>query len=536
MTDQIARATRLAEHAGRTFDVVIIGGGIVGASSAREAAAAGYSVLLAEKGDFATGATSRSSRLLHCGLRYFEAPDPIRHFVTHPGRFATAIRMARQAMMERREMVKTVPMRVTPLDFHFPVYRGGSYGRWHTDAAFRLLGRLAPRDVPLDYRMLDRAEALQNPMVAALGNTDALECVARFTEYQFNWPERICIDALLEAERRGAVVLNYTSAALGEMTGGLRDVTLTQPGAAPVVVRARRVMSMAGIWIDELSRQRRPDAARRVFGTKGAHIVVSLPDAYRRQGISTLNSAGEPFYCIPWHHLHYIGPTETPYDGDPDDITTDRNDLEFLLSETANMFPGLNVTAADVLRTWAGVRPLTHDSAHPKGNRSRQLHDLSSDGLPGVHAMTAAPIMTHRDAGREVVRTLRRVLPPSGEAGAPDYSCALPVENSNTPRIVADIPGYHLADVRHAVRHEHARGLMDVLYRRTGLGLRHDFTDKELARVADVMAAELGWDPDWRAHEIRSFRRQTDHLFALAMGRASQIGANADILQHGEAP
>lgn len=520
--------------ANQTFDVVVIGGGIVGASTAREATAAGYSVLLVEKDDFATGATSRSSRLLHCGLRYFEAPNPARYFATHPGRFLTALRMARQAMRERREMVKTAAARTVALDFHFPVFRDGPYAPWQTDLAFRLLGRLAPDDVPLNYRNLDRKAALENPMVAALANTDALVSVARFTEYQFNWPERLCIDAILDAEKKGAVVLNYTRAALGGMAGNLRLVTLTDSTGRSVAVRARRVMTMAGIWIDGLLQQGRPGVSRRVFGTKGAHIVVRLPEKFRSQGISVLNSKGEPFYCIPWHDLHYIGPTETPYDGDPDDIRTDQHDLAFLLSETASLFPGLNVTGKDVLRTWAGVRPLTYDKAHPKGNRSRKLHDLSADGLPGVYAMTAAPIMSHRDAGREVVHTLRQALRPSGPETVPDYSSALPVENSNSAPIVAGLPEYHLADVRHAVRQEHARGLMDVLYRRTGLGLRHDFSDEELSRVAEVMGEELRWSDLQRQAEIRKFRAQTDRLFTLADGRITKIGTNADASQQGE--
>jgi glycerol-3-phosphate dehydrogenase len=534
MNQEEDTAVTIEAIANRTFDVVVIGGGIVGASTAREAAAAGYSVLLAEKNDFATGATSRSSRLLHCGLRYFEAPDPVRYFASHPGRFLTALRMARQAMMERREMVKTSPARTVPLDFHFPVFRGGPYKRWQTDVAFRLLGRLAPRDVPLNYQNLDRDAALENPMVAALANTDALVSVARFTEYQFNWPERICIDAILDAESKGAVVLNYTSAAIGEMADEGRVVWLTDSAGRSVEVRGRRVLSMAGIWIDTLVQQARPGASRRVFGTKGAHIVVRLPEKYRRQGISTLNSEGEPFYCIPWHDLHYIGPTETPFDGDPEDIRTDKQDLAFLLSETASLFPGLNVTAKDVLRTWAGVRPLTYDKAHPKGNRSRRLHDLSADGLPGVYAMTAAPIMSHRGAGREVVRMLSRTMPPSGQQTAPDYGGTLPVENSNTAPIVAGLPGYHLADVCHAVRHEHARTLMDVLYRRTGLGLRHDFADEELSRVADVMGEELHWSDLRQQQEIRMFRAQNDRLFTLADGRTTKIGANADASQQGE--
>lgn len=528
MHSQDPYSTPLNAIADRTFDVVVIGGGIVGASAAREAAAAGYSVLLAEKDDFATGSTSRSSRLLHCGLRYFEAPNPLRYFALHPGRFLTSLRMAKQAMTERREMVLTAPARTTPLDFHFPVFRNGPYKSWQTDIAFRLLGGLAPKDVPLNYRNLDRDAALRNPLVAALANTDDLVSVARFTEYQFNWPERICIDAILEAEDKGAVVLNYTNAAIGDISANLRLVTLTDRSGQSVNVKGRRVLSMAGIWIDTLLQQNTPDLPRKIFGTKGAHIVIRLPDQFRKQGISTLNSEGEPFYCIPWHDLHYIGPTETPFKGNPEDIRTDQQDLDFLLSETASLFPGLNVTASDVLRTWAGVRPLTYDPAHPKGNRSRRLHDLSGDGLPGVYAMTAAPIMSHRDAGREVVRALKRTLPAAGVHSAPDYRCSGPIENSNTAPIVAGKSDYRLADVRHAVRHEHAKSLMDVLYRRTGLGLRHDFTPEELSRVAEAMGQELGWTDTQRQEEIRTFREQSDRLFTLAAGRETKIGTHVD--------
>ncbi|MDO9523974.1 MAG: FAD-dependent oxidoreductase [Gemmobacter sp.] len=525
---------RLSNVADQTFDVVVIGGGIVGASSAREAASAGYSVLLAEKDDFAAGSTSRSSRLLHCGLRYFEAPNPVRYFASHPGRFLTSLRMARQAMLARHEIVTTSAARATPLDFHFPIFRDGPYKPWQTDVAFRLLGSLAPKDVPLDYANLSREQALKNPLVAALANTDALLSVARFTEYQFDWPERICIDAILDAESKGAVALNRTSAAIGEMKDGLRIVTLTDTAGRSVEVKARRVLAMSGIWIDEVLQHSQPNVPRKIFGTKGAHIVIRLPAKFRRQGISTINSEGEPFYCIPWHDLHYIGPTETPYDGDPNDIRTEKQDLDFLLSETAQLFPGLNVTARDVVRTWAGVRPLTYDTAYPKGNRSRKLHDLAADGLPGVFAMTAAPIMSHRNAGREVVSILKRKLTPSIAPKAPDYSGTRPAENSNTAPIVAGLLEYHMADVRNAVKKEHATSLMDVLYRRTGLGLRHDFTDEELARVSDVMGQELDWSQAQREQEIRAFRQQTDRLFTLPAGRTLKIGTNADRLQQGD--
>ncbi len=517
MDDTALETTEIAATDGRVFDVVIVGGGIVGASSAREAAAAGFSVLLVEKDDFASGSTSRSSRLLHCGLRYFEAPDPMRYFARHPARFLTSLRMARAAMRARREMVLTAPQRVRPIDFFFPIYEDGPYTPWQADLAFGLLKRLAPNDVPLDYRRLGRDAALEEPIVAALGRPERLRSAARFTEYQFDWPERICIDAVLDAEAAGATALNYTRATLGDAQGGLRKIKLDRLDGAKAQVTARHVMTMAGIWIDGVLSASGAKAKRRVFGTKGAHIVIRLPDRYRGQGITTINSQGEPFYCIPWHDLHYIGPTETAYEGDLNDIHVDSDDLDFLLSETAALFPGLGVTRGDILSTWAGVRPLTYDPAHPKGNRSRVLHDLGEDGLSGVHAMTAAPIMSHRSAGREVTATLRATMKAEGTTSALSYAPRMPLENTNTPRIAPGI-GYTMADVRYAVRNEHARTLMGVLYRRSGAGLRHEFTDDQLTRVANVMADELGWSSAQCAEEIDRFEQQKERLFGVPNG------------------
>jgi glycerol-3-phosphate dehydrogenase len=533
MLKDASPSQKLAALDGQVFDVIVIGGGAVGCSTAREATAAGYSVLLVDKGDFASGSSSRSSRLLHCGLRYFEAPNPVQYFARHPGRFLASLSMARQAMRERREMVLTSPERVTPIDFFFPIYADGPYRPWQVDMAFGLLKNLAPKDVPLYFKRLKKPEALQKPLVAALGNQDKLKGAAQFTEYQLNWPERICLDAVLDAEEAGAIAFNYTEARLGKMQGDSRQVTLRGQDGAEVTVRGRRVMAMSGIWIDKVLTGLEKPASRKIFATKGGHIVLKLPQKYRGQGISTINSWGEPFYCIPWHDLHYIGPTETAYEGNLDDIHVNEDDLEFLLSETASLFPGLGVTRDKVIRTWAGVRPLTYDPAHPKGSRARELHDLGREGLEGVYAMTAAPVMSHRDSGRKVTEVLRKSLMPSGQASALDYRPHLPIENSNSQPI-ADGAGYTLADVRHAVREEHARTLLGVLFRRSGVGLRHRFSDEEIARVADEMSAELGWADEARQKEIDRYKRQVDRLYGVPNHRDKVDNNDKATIQQGE--
>ena len=202
----------LAELEGRRFDVAVIGAGANGASAAQHLAGAGYSVLLVDKGDYCSGSSSRSSRLLHCGLRYLAPGGSLWDFALHPSRLKTALTMAREAMLCRRQLVQTAPERVLPMTFHFPIWRDGVYRAWQVDLALRILASLAPRDVPLDHRRLSPDEARRTPLVNALRDMDKLVGVAAFREYQFEWPERICMDAVLDAERLGATVRNYTAA------------------------------------------------------------------------------------------------------------------------------------------------------------------------------------------------------------------------------------------------------------------------------------------------------------------------------------
>lgn len=507
-------APHIAELQDKSFDLVIIGGGIVGCSAAREAAAAGYTVLLAEKDDFASGASGRSSRLLHCGLRYFEAPNPFRYFSRHPSRFLTSLKMARQAMRERREMALTSPERLRPVRFLFPIFSDGPYRPWQVDIAFGILGKLAPLDVPLNYRRLTKPEALKEPMIRALGKSDKLLGAASYTEYQFNWPERLCIDAILDAEAAGAVALNYTRARIGSSQGDRREVFLHGSDDTEVRVTARRVLAASGLWVDKLLAETKKPITQKALGTKGGHIVFKLPDEYRGQGITTVNSRNDPFYCMPWGDLHYIGPTETLYDDDLDNIRVNAEDLEFLLTETAALFPGFNLTLSDVISTWAGVRPLSFDPAHPMGNRSRMLHDLGAEGLDGVYAMTAAPIMSHRDTGRLITARLREKIAPSGQATPLDYRPHMPIENANAMPIVQGAE-YTLADVCKAVRFEHARTLHGVLHARTGLALGRGLAPEEIERVADEMGRVLGWSEADRTEEIARYLSLKTHLYGV---------------------
>ena len=503
----------IAELDGERFDVCVIGAGVNGASTAQHLAAAGYRVLLVEKGDYGSGSSSRSSRLLHCGLRYFAPGASILEFVRHPSRFRTALRMARLAMEARRQIVLTAPERTRPLNFHFPIWRDSTYRPWQVRVGLGLLASMAEIDVPLEQRMISPREARTIPLVGGLRDFERLQAIGKFTEYQFEWPERMCVDAVLDAERMGAKVRNYTAASRMTRRGESWEIALDDVhGGGSATVIATLVFNMAGIWIDQVNRAAGEERPRKILGTKGIHIMVRLPPECADNGIVTFNRRQEPLYCIPWRGMHYFGPTETVYEGDLDRIRADDEEIENLLEEGNHLLPGLGLKRSDILFTWAGVRPLSYDPALPMGKRSRDVHDLADAGMPGVYAMTAGPVMTHRSAGQEMVEVARRHVTPSGAAQAIDYGARTFPGNQNSPPIVTDWTGAKFADLKHAARHEHATSLVDLMFRRVGAGWTETMGWDAADRVAETVAPEMGWSAERAKTEAAAYRRHLEDL------------------------
>lgn len=502
----------IASLDGQAFDVAVIGAGVNGASAAQSLSAAGYSVLLVDKGDFASGSSSRSSRLLHCGLRYLAPGSSIWEFVLHPDRLATALRMAKQAMESRGQFVATTPERTRAMKFCFPIYKDGPYKTWQVDLAFRILNTLGPKGMSLDYQRLDARMAGNTPLLQWLRDQNQLSSVATFREYQFEWPERICMDEILDAERMGAVARNYTAANRLERMGesGWR-ITLKDELSldSKAVVSAKLVLNTAGIWIDQVNSQAGGAAnpKRKITGTKGVHIMIRLPPECQEYGIATLNRLNEGFYCVPWRGMHYFGPTETLYEGDLDDIRPLESDIKFLLDEANHLLPAIKLKRDDVIFAWAGVRPLTYDKALlPQGKRSRELHDLGVEGMPDVFALTAGPIMTHRSAGNEITRVVEGRIKPSRQPRPISYDARLYPDNQNSAPLLDDNTTVKLSDLRFAAEREQATNLVDLLFRRTGVGWTATMGVHAAERAAAAVADILGWDKTRVAEEVRNYR------------------------------
>ena len=163
--------------------------------------------------------------------------------------------------------------------------------------------------------------------------------------------------------------------------------------------------------------------------------------------------------------------------------------------------------------TWAGIRPLTFDPDQPLGNRARTIHDLSADGLDNLFALTAGPVMSYRSVGRAFVSALSSRIKPERIPARPDYSPRHFPDNQNSPALLSDNAYVKLSDLQHAARAEHARSLMDVLFRRVGVAWDCALSDIELARAADAVGGVLGWDETRRSQEIADYRADVSSLF-----------------------
>ncbi len=501
--------TDLQKLDGQHYDVIIIGGGINGAAGAQQLAARGIKVLLADKGDFGSGSSSRSSRLLHCGLRYLAPGGSPWEFVTHPSRLATGLKMARMAVESRHDFVTTTPTRSQLSKLYFPIYKGGAYSGWQVDLAFKALGYFNRGKTPLNYRRIAGGNARSIPLVNALREFETLDSVACYDEFQISWPERVTVDIALDAKRMGATALNYTEAKLIGRQADLWEVELRDTlDNVRVRVASSCVVNTAGIWIDRVLDRHRSDKSPKVLGTKGSHIAVELPPECRGIGVATINRKNEPFYCLPWGRYHYIGPTELIYEDNLDKIQTTQVDRDWLLGEVNYLFPGFSLTAQDVVHTWSGVRPLTWDANMPKGNRNRVLHDLSNDGLDGVFAMTGGPVMTHRSAGIEIADAVSARLSPTRKAQATNAQYYSDFPNPQDTDVLESLKGLCPPPpwLQAMVERGMVVHLSDALMRRCGLPWYHKLGDADIESIAAHLGNLLRWDADKIRSEIAAFK------------------------------
>jgi glycerol-3-phosphate dehydrogenase len=486
------------------FDVLIIGGGINGAGIARDAALRGLSVALVERDDFASGTSSRSSRLVHGGVRYLE------HGFFH---------LVFESSRERRILLEIAPHLVRPLQFTWPVYRAARIPRWKLAAGLWLYDLLASFRNVARHRSLSAAQVLEaEPKLRREG----LRGGATYFDAATN-DARLTIANVVDAVSAGAAALNHAGVETltfdhGRAIGASVRDRFTRDSFE---VRARAIVNAAGPWTDTISRLEDPSSAPAVLGTKGVHIAVPAERVGNRAAVTMLAPADQRvMFVLPGGTHTIIGTTDTSTRERPDEVRATRADVQYLLDGANAYFPGAALTADDVVSAWAGIRPLiaSGNTGDPAG-ASRE-HAITV-GPRGVIAVTGGKLTTYRSMSEEVVGRVQASLgqprTPSSTGTRPLPGRATkPVEGGSRGELLVTGLPYTADDAVVAVEHEFACTVADVLVRRTHLAFEtRDHGLSVAQRVAELLASRLSWTSGDIASELDGYRAEVARQFTI---------------------
>jgi glycerol-3-phosphate dehydrogenase len=533
------RNENLAELASGTFDVLVVGGGITGVGVALDAASRGLRTALVERDDFASGTSSKSSKLIHGGLRYLQNGD---------------VRLVYQALRERHRLLHNAPHLVQVLPFLIPIFSGrdGLIPRQVARALgsamwmYDLTGGLRIGKI---HKRLNREASLAH--MPTLG--DRLSWAYLYYDAQADDARLTLTVARTAALDYGAVVANHATVVGFRKNGGRISGALVDTGDTQIEVRAQSVVNAAGIWSDDVRAYDEPSHPDSIRPAKGIHITV--PWEKIRNDIAAVipvRKDRRSIFVVPWPTddgtlggeggFTYIGTTDTDYDGDRDNPQCTADDIDYLLGAMNDALT-TPLTRADVLGSWAGCRPLVRQASTGKTADMSRRHQVSTSDS-GMITVTGGKLTTYREMAQDTVdvvvdqladKVSRRVrrsptakLQLRGADGWEEQDERDPWlarRYGAEARVVAAmvqageglgeplVPGlpYRRAEGLYAVRYEMATTLDDVLSRRTRARLLgRDASAAAADSVADLIGGELGWSVDERARQVAAYRQAAD--------------------------
>ena len=509
------------------FDVVVMGGGITGAAAARDAASRGLRTALVEARDFGEGTSSRSSRLIHGGLRYLEQLE---------------LDLVFEASRERRTLLRIAPHMVRPLEFLFPLYRDGRVGRLTMTAGMWLYDALSLFRNIERHQMLSEGDVLwREPTLSPEGLLGG----ARYFDAQVD-DARLVLATVRSAVEMGAAAANRLAAEILVEEGRARGVRVRDAeagGASEWEIRASVVVNATGPWTDETALEAGISREPLLRPTRGTHIHVRR-DRIGHQRALIFESAldGRIMFVLPWGDLTLIGTTDEDYEGPPEEVRPTGGDVSYLLDSTNRLFPEARLTAEDVISAWAGLRPLVAGEAGEDEDEVSREHVILEE-IPGLVTIAGGKLTSHRAMAEEIIDRVVESLAaggaaepsPSATADRPlpggdfesfedllgslekraeaiglDPSVLSPMAEAYgteaeevldlaaerpdlCERVVADRPNI-AAEILYSVRKEMPVHVEDVAFRRTRLALETEDFAAGVARIAEIMKEELQWD------------------------------------------
>lgn len=481
------RAEGLERARAERFDVAVIGGGITGAGVALEAVARGLSVVLVERADFASGTSSRSTKLIHGGLRYLRRLE---------------FGLVRESLVERAILMRNAPRLAVPLRFLVPVFRSGTPSPLGANRLMLSLG-LTLYDALAGRARIGRHTWLRPEEAAGLAPSLDLGNVAGCFSY-FDCvtdDARLVVEVVKAAAARGAVVANYAPVrGLLKDGRGVAGIAVEDAlGGGTVEIRARAVVNAAGVWADRVAALDDPREAPPLRPSKGIHVVVPAERLDVRAAVLVPSvEAGRFHFVLPWRGRTLVGTTDSDYAGDLDAPRAEAGEIAVLLDSVARAFPETGLSARDVISSFAGLRPLVGREGGPTAELSRKEEVLV--GASGLVSVVGGKLTTYRRMAELVVDRVADRLGEGRRRSRASATASIPLAVANDAaldRILRERPELAAplveglanveAEVVYAARCEMAATVDDVLERRTRLAL----LDAGHGRAAAPRIAEL---------------------------------------------
>jgi glycerol-3-phosphate dehydrogenase len=516
---------------GQHFEVLVIGGGVNGVAIARQCARAGRRTLVVEQQDFASGTTSRSTRIIHGGLRYLEHLD---------------IGQVRESLRERQRLGRQYPHLVHPLQFLLALDGESGRSAFAIRAGLWLYRQMGGARRPLNgleernrlERLLDRGRHFS---------------IFSFEDAQCEFPERLVAEWLVEAVRGGCQARNHTrvlavKTANGRATGAvLRD----ELNGCESIVDAKWIINATGPWADQICQNSGLYTNQpMVGGVRGSHIVLPKFVGAPNAAIYTEAEDGRPIFVIPWNDQILVGTTEVPDDGDPDQARPSDGEIEYLLSSLSRIFPQVRVLRPDVRYAFAGIRPLPYSpqSSPTAITRRHFFHDHAAEGAAGMISLIGGKLTTAGAVARECARRIEMAT-----AEVPGVAVATESDlEQMTERAAAEIAeiagisresargicmwygprsaeiaqrarsnaklrdplcphtGHIVAEAVDALENQCAVTLGDVLLRRVPVALGACWTPECSSVAASQIAAAVGWNETRLRSELEQFEVECD--------------------------
>jgi glycerol-3-phosphate dehydrogenase len=533
----------------QSFQVVVIGGGINGVAVARECARAGKRTLLVEQNDFASGVTSRSTRIIHGGLRYLEHGE---------------IELVRESLHERERLLRERSHLVHPVHFLFMLNESSQRSAMKVRAGLWLYQRLSGKkaSAPSEMEVTRVLRALDSGHQWLLLNYEDAQC---------EFPERLVAEWLVEAVEAGAVVRNHTEVLAVDVTHGrARGVLLRDRiTGKDERVDAAWILNCTGPWADRICQRSSVRTSKPMLGgVRGSHIVMPRFPGSPTAALYTEAKDGRPVFVLPWNEQMLVGTTEVPDTGDPARTEPSSEEIEYLLRTVTQLFPKAKLSMQDVKYAFAGVRPLPHSTSNKPSAVTRRhfLHDHTEDGATRLISVIGGKLTTAASLARECARKIGiNVAEPQmvavgpgssldpmldqevldiARAGSVSEETARGMMEWHGPRamdiarmalVSAELrapicphTSHIVAEVVEAYRKEFAMTLGDVLLRRVPVALSACWSESCSREAALRIGAVLGWNDHDLGANLESFEIERANFMHRPSRRGAAMEAAAD--------